>query len=175
MASTGLWERKKKAKIGFAADMMTGPRKIALLGEKNPIGNLALVSNSSQKRDLWKLRRIDSCGRSAEVQSLGALQDRWSLGELHSAQIPRKSATRLGLGEGGGTRTITAVKTSPHTTTSPNPAGKCQRRDRAFHRHYTRPVIRRRRRWVRSLSFAFCIGLGSPCVPLSLSFCFPKR
>ena len=25
----------------------------------------------------------------------GAAQDRWSLGELHSAEIPRKSATRL--------------------------------------------------------------------------------
>lgn len=30
-----------------------------------------------------------------------ALQDRWSLGELHSAEIPRKSATRL-VGEEGG-------------------------------------------------------------------------
>lgn len=31
----------------------------------------------------------------------GALQDRWSLGELHSVEIPRKSATRL-VGEEGG-------------------------------------------------------------------------
>lgn len=44
-------------------------------------------------------------------------------GSLHGTEIPRKSATRLVWEEEGGeSRTVTAVKTSPHPTTSPNPA-----------------------------------------------------
>lgn len=54
-------------------------------------------------------------------------------------------------------RTVTAVKTSPHPTTSPNPARK-RRQDRALSRQYRRQRTRGRRRWFRSLFVAGCIG-----------------
>lgn len=52
-----------------------------------------------------------------------ALRDRWSLGELARHWDPSQIRYSAGLGGGGGeSRTVTAVKTSPHPTTSPNPA-----------------------------------------------------
>ncbi|TKS78806.1 hypothetical protein D9C73_012367 [Collichthys lucidus] len=94
MASTVLWKerrggkKKEEAKIGFAADLMTEAR------------------NKIFQRLPW----IDSCGGGGGGVGVGerrggaervsdALQDRWSLGELHSAEIPRKSATRFGIRE----------------------------------------------------------------------------
>jgi len=95
----------------------------------------------------------------------GALQDRWSLRELFGAEIPLNSATRSVRGGGGG-RTTTAVKTSPHPTPSPNPAGKCERPDRARIHRDRRLRTGGRRPWFGSRSLASCMGSG---LSLSLS------
>ena len=56
-----------------------------------------------------------------------ALQDRWSLGELHGAQIPRKSATRS-VGEeeeeGGGEQDYYCSQNKPASDYEPKSSGK---------------------------------------------------
>lgn len=105
MASMVLWkERKKNAKRGFAAELMTeaGSRT----GKKKIQSETWRFCPVPRRNEIFR----DSCGLTRVVWSRGgaecasdALQDRWSLGELHGAQIPRKSATRsVGEEEEGG-------------------------------------------------------------------------
>lgn len=106
-----------------------------------------------------------------------AVQDRWSLGELHRSLANPLLAWWKRRG-GGGSRTLTAVKTSPHPTTSPNPAGKKNVSNKTALSAFQcrRPGSRGRRRWFRSLALAGRIGSGvfslSVCVSHSLSLLF---
>lgn len=176
MASTVLWKGEKKAKIGFAADLMTEAR---------------WPHREKIQSETWRFCPIphrnkifrSSCGLTRVVESASPMPCRiaGSLGDLHRAEIPSKSATRL-VREEGGSRTVTAVKTSPHPTTSPNPAGKYQRQDRAFSRQHRRLGSRGRLRWFRSLSLAGCFGSGfsrplsfTHSLSLCLSLCFSDR
>ena len=56
----------------------------------------------------------------------GAAQDRWSLGELHSAEIPRKSATRLveEEEEEGGEQDYYCSQNKPASDYKPKSSGK---------------------------------------------------
>lgn len=123
-----------------------------------------------------------SCGLARVAESRGgaecvsaALQDRWSLGELYGAEIPRKSATRLVKEEGGGEQDSCCSQNKPASEYKPKSSGKkCQQQDRAFSLQRRRPGSRGRRRWFRSLALAGCIGSGifSLCVSRSLALCF---
>lgn len=102
MASAVLWKErereKKKAKIGFAVELMT-EAKVAAQGKiQSETWRLFPIPHRNKTFRGFCGAKVGSRG-GAECVS-GALQDRWSLGELHSAEIPRKSATRLVREEG---------------------------------------------------------------------------
>lgn len=72
-----------------------------------------------------------SCGLARVAESRGgaecvsaALQDRWSLGELYGAEIPRKSATRLVEEEGGGEQDSCCSQNKPASEYKPKSSGK---------------------------------------------------
>lgn len=77
---------------------------------------------------------------------------------LHSGERRRRS------------RAITAVKTSTHPTTRPNPAGKCQRQERALR---LRSTVRREG-W-SALSLTGCTGHRFPTLSVCVSLCFSAR
>lgn len=96
-------------------------------------------------------------------------------GSLHSTEIPRKSATRLVWEEEGGwgvSRTVTAVKTSPHPTTSPKSSGEISATRPRFQSSVG--CTRGRWWWWWRLLVARCTGSGfslplSVCLSLSFS------
>lgn len=105
----------------------------------------------------------------------GSLVTRGAARRSDPSQI-RYSVCRGGGGGRGGSRTITAVKTSPHPTTSLNPAGKCPRQDRAVGRQYRR--LREPRQgtvvWVAFPS-PVASDQGFLALSLCLSLCFSDR
>lgn len=124
----GKQRAKKRERENRICSRSGGRIKVAAQGRrKNPIGNLGPVPGRNKifrgsgvltravESRRWRRRRAHWIS--------DALRDRWSLGELARHWDPSQIRYSAGLGGGGGeSRTVTAVKTSPHPTTSPNPA-----------------------------------------------------
>lgn len=123
----GKQRAKKRERENRICSRSGGRIKVAAQGRrKNPIGNLGPVPGRNKifRGSGVLTRAVESRRWRRRAHWISdALRDRWSLGELARHWDPSQIRYSAGLGGGGGeSRTVTAVKTSPHPTTSPNPA-----------------------------------------------------